>query len=86
MIWGASIFGYRQYHFHFYENTTRGVIDSLEDDYFGDSTVFYSFKVGDRLIQGTQGYDIKVKPKVGEYYLVKFSTKNPDINKMVYRE
>lgn len=86
MVGGASIASYRQYHFHFYGNSTRGEIDSLDGEYFGDSTVHYSFTVGGSQFHGSYGYDARVKPKVGERYLVKYSTKNPDINKMIYRE
>lgn len=44
----------------------------------------YEFKYGDTIFQGSRSTHVDYDVKMGEYFLVNFSTKDPDHSKILY--
>ncbi|MCF6352376.1 MAG: hypothetical protein L3J06_05135 [Cyclobacteriaceae bacterium] len=91
-IGGLSLFSffvfkltYQAYHLKYYSEETLGRVDSIYIDWRYNKNVNYSFKVNDEFYYKSAWYDNKVKPKVGDYYRVKYSRKNPSISRIFFR-
>lgn len=92
-IWGLCLFvffliqfGHKYYHLSVYGEDTYATIDSIYEDWRYSKKVLYKFEVENKQYSGNGWYDSKIKPNLGEKYKVKYSSKDPSINKIKYRE
>ncbi len=75
----------KSYHLEYYGRETNAKIDSVYENWRYQKKITYTFKVNDRLYSSRTWYDEKIKPKVGDSFRVRYSSKNPDINKIFLR-
>lgn len=79
-------FGHRFYHLNHYGRYTQGKVESIYEDWRYDKKIIYTFKVNGKSYSGSAWFDDKVKPKIGESYTVKYSSKKPEISQLLLRE
>ena len=83
-IFFALRLGYDYYHLSHYSRTTIGQISAIDKDYKGNKIVRYEYKVKYIRYDGTAGFDERIKPKVDDFYRVKYSYKDPSVSKMEF--
>lgn len=92
-IWGLCLFffflfkfGHKYYHLNVHGEDTYATIDSIYVDWRYSKKVLYKFQVESKQYSGNGWYDSKIKPNVGEKYKVRYSSRDPSISKIKYRD
>lgn len=85
-IYFASKLGYNYYHLSNYSRSTIGQISAIDKDYKGNEIVRYEYEVKHIKYEGTTRFDARIKPKIDEFYRVKYSYKDPSVSKMEFDE
>ncbi|MEM9672178.1 MAG: hypothetical protein ACFB15_21585 [Cyclobacteriaceae bacterium] len=81
-VFGKTI--YVHYHLYKYSSYTTGEVIGFSRGGRGNKMVDYEFFVSDEKYTGSSWYDDEVKPEVGDQYIVRYSSRDPDISRMIF--